>query len=108
MGIFKRLSDVLKANINDLISKAENPEKMLNQMMVEMNEQLIDSKKSVASAIADEKRLERQMKEHLAQAKDWEQKAMLAVRAEKDDLAKEALVRKQEYAGLKRQIGRKN
>jgi phage shock protein A len=100
MGIFKRLSDVLKANINDLISKAENPEKMLNQMMVEMNEQLIDSKKSVASAIADEKRLERQMKEHLGQAKDWEKKAMLAVRAEKDDLAKEALLRKQEYAGL--------
>jgi len=100
MGIFKRVSDVLKANINDLISKAENPEKMLNQIMVEMNEQLIESKKSVASAIADEKRLERQMKEHLGQAQDWEKKAMLAVRAGKDDLAKEALLRKQEYAGL--------
>jgi phage shock protein A len=100
MGIFKRLSDMLKANINDLISKAENPEKMLNQMMIEMNEQLIESKKSVASSIADEKRLERQMKETLAQAQDWEGKAMLAVRAGKDDLAKEALLRKQEYAGL--------
>jgi phage shock protein A len=100
MGIFKRVSDIFKANINDLISKAENPEKMLNQIMIEMNEQLIESKKSVASAIADEKRLERQMKEHLGQAQDWENKAMLAVRAGKDDLAKEALVRKQEYAGL--------
>ncbi|HEQ71459.1 MAG TPA: PspA/IM30 family protein [Spirochaetia bacterium] len=100
MGIFKRLSDVLKANINDLISKSENPEKMLNQMMIEMNQQLIESKKSVASAIADEKRLERQMKEHLTQAKDWENKAMLAVKAGKDDLAKEALVRKNEYSNL--------
>ena len=100
MGIFKRLSDILKANINDLISKAENPEKMLNQIMIEMNEQLIESKKSVASSIADEKRLERQMKEHLTQAKDWEGKAMLAVRAGKDDLAKEALVRKNEYTNL--------
>jgi phage shock protein A len=100
MGVFKRVSDILKANINDMISKAENPEKMLNQIMIEMNEQLIESKKSVASAIADEKRLERQMKDHLTQAQDWEKKAMLAVRAGKDDLAKEALLRKQEYAGL--------
>jgi len=45
MGVFKRLSDILKANINDMISKAENPEKMLNQIMIEMNEQLIESKK---------------------------------------------------------------
>ncbi len=100
MGIFKRFSDILKANINDMISKAENPEKMLNQIMIEMNEQLIESKKSVASAIADEKRLERQMKDQLGQAQDWEKKAMLAVRAGKDDLAKEALLRKQEYTGL--------
>ncbi|RPJ07680.1 MAG: PspA/IM30 family protein [Spirochaetaceae bacterium] len=100
MGIFKRLSDVLKANINDMISKAENPEKMLNQMTIEMNEQLIEAKKSVASSIADEKRIERQMKEHITQAQDWEKKAMLAVNAGKDDLAKEALLRKAEYANL--------
>jgi phage shock protein A len=62
-----------------------------------MNQQLIESKKSVASAIADEKKLERQAKETLNQASEWERKAMLAVRAGKDDLAKEALVRKQEY-----------
>ena len=97
MGIFKRLGDVFKANINDLISKAENPEKMLNQMIIDMNEHLIETKKGVASAIADEKRLERQLKENVAKSQDWEKKAMLAINAGKDDLAKEALVRKQEY-----------
>ncbi|MBN2533042.1 MAG: PspA/IM30 family protein [Spirochaetales bacterium] len=97
MGIFKRLSDVVKANINDLISKAENPEKMLNQMLIDMNEHLIEAKKGVASAIADEKRLERQMKENLDNAKEWESKAMIALKAEKEDLAKQALLRKQEY-----------
>jgi phage shock protein A len=98
MGIFKRVGDVLKANINDMISKAEDPEKMLNQMIIDMNEHLIEAKKGVASAIADEKRLERQMNENGMQSQEWEKKAMLAVKAGKDDLAKEALLRKQEYA----------
>jgi phage shock protein A len=80
-----------------MISKAENPEKMLNQLIVDMNQQLIESKKSVASAIADEKKLERQVKENLEAGKEWERKAMLAVRAGKEDLAKEALIRKQEF-----------
>jgi phage shock protein A len=97
MGIFKRMGDVFKANINDLISKAENPEKMLNQMLIDMNEHLIEAKKGVASAIADEKRLERQLQENLAKANEWEQKAMIAVKAAKEDLAKQALVRKQEF-----------
>lgn len=99
MGIFKRFKDVVKSNINDLISKAENPEKMLNQMIIDMNEQLIEAKKGVASAIADEKRLERQMLENKNKSSDWEKKAMLALRAGKEDLAKQALVRKQEYEG---------
>jgi phage shock protein A len=99
MGIFKRMSDVFKANINDLISKAENPEKMLNQMIIDMNEHLIEAKKGVASSIADEKRLERQVQENKDKSKDWEGKAMLAVKAGNDDLAKQALVRKQEYDG---------
>jgi phage shock protein A len=80
-----------------MINKAENPEKMLNQLVVEMNEQLIESKKAVAMAIADEKKLERETASQQAQAQEWERKAMLAVRAGQDDLAKEALVRKQEY-----------
>ncbi|MEE8441231.1 MAG: PspA/IM30 family protein [Spirochaetia bacterium] len=97
MGIFNRFKRVVKSNLNDMISKAENPEKMLNQLIVDMNQSLIESKKSVASAIADEKKLERQVKENLAAGKDWERKAMLAVRAGKEDLAKEALIRKQEF-----------
>ena len=97
MGIFDRFKRVVKSNLNDMISKAENPEKMLNQLIVDMNQQLIESKKSVAAAIADEKRLERQVKENMAASGEWERKAMLAVRAGKDDLAKEALVRKQEF-----------
>lgn len=97
MGIFQRLKTLISSNVNDAIAKAENPEKMLNQIIIDMNEQLIESKKAVAMAIADEKKLEREMLAQEAQAKDWENKAMLAVRAGKDDLAKEALLRKQEY-----------
>lgn len=97
MGIFDRFRRVVKSNLNDMISKAENPEKMLNQLIVDMNQNLIESKKSVASAIADEKKLERQVKESVAAGEEWERKAMLAVRAGKEDLAKEALIRKQEF-----------
>lgn len=104
MGIFKRLKDVFKANINDLISKAENPEKMLNQMIIDMNEHLIESKKGVASAIADEKRLERQMLEQKNKSSEWEKKAMIALKAGKEDLAKQALVRKQEYDNYANQL----
>jgi phage shock protein A len=80
-----------------MINKAENPEKMLNQLVIDMNQQLIESKKAVAMAIADEKKLERELQNQEGQAKDWEKKAMLAVNAGKDDLAKEALLRKQEH-----------
>jgi phage shock protein A len=99
MGILDRIRTVLKSNINALISKAEDPEKMLNQLIMDMNEQLLEAKKSVAMAIADEKKLERQALENRTQGEDWERKAMLAVKAGKDDLAKEALTRKQEYDG---------
>src|SRR5512147_850474 len=99
MGILDRIRTVLKSNINALISKAEDPEKMLNQLLMDMNEQLLEAKKQVAMTIADEKKLERQALENKALGADWERKAMLAVKAGKDDLAKEALVRKQEYDG---------
>jgi phage shock protein A len=99
MGILDRIRTVLKANINALISRAEDPEKMLNQLLMDMNEQLLEAKKQVALAIADEKKLERQALENRAQGEEWERKAMLAVKAGKDDLAKEALVRKHEYDG---------
>ncbi|MDR3303287.1 MAG: PspA/IM30 family protein [Treponema sp.] len=97
MGFFSRIKTLVSSNVNDMISKAEKPEKMLNQLIIEMNEQLIESKKAVAMAIADEKKLEREAENQRAQAHEWERKAMLAVQAGKDDLAKEALTRKKEY-----------
>jgi phage shock protein A len=98
MGIFSRLKTLISSNVNDVINKAEKPEKMLNQLMIDMNEQLIESKKAVALAIADEKKLERELQNQESQAQEWERKAMLAVQAGQDDLAKEALLRRQEYS----------
>ena len=97
MSIFSRLKTLISSNVNDAISKAEKPEKMLNQLIIEMQEQLLESKRAVALAIADEKKLERELANQEAQAQEWEKKAMLAVRAGKDDMAKEALLRKQEF-----------
>ncbi|NUQ20858.1 MAG: PspA/IM30 family protein [Gemmatimonadaceae bacterium] len=97
MGILDRLSSLLKSNINDLISKAEDPEKMLNQILVDMKGQLVKAKQQVASAIADEKRLRDQVDQEYRQAQDWEKRAMLAVQEGRDDLAKQALVRHGEH-----------
>jgi phage shock protein A len=97
MGIFSRLKALISSNINHLINKAEKPEKMLNQAILDMNEQLVEAKKSVAMAIANEKKLERETVKNKEQSAEWERKAILAVKAGKDDLAKEALVRKAEY-----------
>lgn len=97
MGLFARLARLIKSNINALISSSEDPEKMLNQLIVEMTEQLGVAKKQVATAIADEKRLMRQVEVATQQASEWEKKAMLAVRAGDDALAKEALARKKEH-----------
>ena len=93
MGIFDRFSTVLRSNINDLISRAENPEKMLNQLIVDMKSQLAKAKQQVASAIADEKKLESDALAMKKQAEDWERRAMLAVQEGRDDLAKQALMR---------------
>ncbi len=100
MGIFDRFRRLISSNLNDMISKSEDPEKMLNQLIQEMNQQLIDSKKSVASAIADEKKLERQINETRAQSADWERRAMTAVRNNEEDLARQALERKQRLDGV--------
>ncbi len=98
MGLFDRLATLIKSNINDLISSAENPEKMLNQIIVDMRDQLVKAKQQVAAAIADEKRLRDQADDEYKQAQDWEAKAMLAVKENRDDLAKQALVRQNEHA----------
>lgn len=100
MSFFRRLATVIKSNLNDLISKAEDPEKMLDQILIEMREQLVEAKKQVAVAIADEKKLHKQMLAGQQQVDEWEQKAMLAVRAGDDELAKEALRRKKELGSL--------
>jgi phage shock protein A len=100
MGIFKRLATLLKSNINDLISRAENPEKILNQLILDMQDSLVEARKQVAVAIADEKRLKKQLDGEREKAAEWERKAMMAVRAGRDDLAKEALLRKQEHDNL--------
>ena len=93
MGIFDRFSTVLRSNINDLISRAENPEKMLNQLILDMKSQLGKAKSQVASAIADEKKLQADAEALRKQAEDWERRAMLAVQEGRDDMAKQALMR---------------
>jgi phage shock protein A len=97
MGIFSRLGTLIKSNLNDLISKAEDPQKMLNQIVVEMQNQLVEAKKQVAVSIADEKRLKKNWDEQIELSKEWERKAMLAVRSGDDVLAKEALARKGDH-----------
>jgi phage shock protein A len=104
MGLFQRLGTLIKSNINDLISKAEDPEKMLSQVLVDMKNQLVEAKKQVAVAIGDEKRLKKQWDDQIGQAKEWERKAMMAVHAGDDALAKEALVRQKEHEDLTTQF----
>jgi phage shock protein A len=104
MGLFDRLSSLLRSNINDLISRAEDPEKMLNQILVDMRGQLVKAKQQVASAIADEKRLRDQTDAEFRQAEEWERRAMLAVQENHDDLAKQALVRQGEHAQHAQQL----
>jgi phage shock protein A len=99
MGIFSRLGTLIKSNLNDVISRAEDPQKMLNQIVLDMQNQLVEAKKQVAVSIADEKRLKKQLDEQGELSKEWERKAMMAVRAGDDTLAKEALRRKQEHDG---------
>jgi phage shock protein A len=100
MGIFSRLAQLIKSNLNDLISRSEDPEKMLNQVVLEMNNQLVEAKKQVAASIADEKRLAKQFETEQGNAQEWERRAMMALRAGNEELAKEALARKREYDEL--------
>lgn len=100
MGIWARISTLVKSNINSMISKAEDPEKILNQLIIDMREQFLEARKQVAVAIADEKRLKRQYEKELETAQEWEKKAMIAVKAGRDDLAGQALARKSEHDRL--------
>ena len=104
MGLLDRLSTLIRSNINDLISSAENPEKMLNQIIIDMRGQLAKAKQQVAAAIADEKRLRDQADGEFRNAQDWERRAMLAVQEGRDDLAKQALVRYNEHFTYAQQL----
>lgn len=100
MSVFKRISTLFKANVNHALSKAEDPEKILNQVIIDMNEQLVDSKQKVAASIADEKRLNRQYSDAAEEAKGWEEKATIALQKDREDLAREALTRRNESQQL--------
>ena len=106
MGIFSRIGTLIKSNLNDLISKAEDPQKMLNQIVLEMQNQLVEAKKQVATSIADEKRLKKQWDEQIELSKEWERKAMLAMRSGDDTLAKEGLSRKAEHDHQQAEFGK--
>src|SRR5712664_21846 len=97
MGIIDRLSTLIRSNINDLISRAENPQKVLEQLIVDMRSQLAKAKQQVAAAIADEKRLSAQAEQEKKLSEDWEKRAVLAVQEGRDDLAKQALLRHNEH-----------
>ena len=100
MGVFARIAALIKSNINDLINRSEDPEKMLNQVVIDMTTQLGEAKQQVAASIADEKRLMKLAEQEKLNAAEWERRAMLAVRAGDDGLAKEALGRKKEHETL--------
>ena len=93
-GIFSRMADIVKANINDLLTKAEDPEKMIRQMILEMEEAVNKATASVGTAVASEKRLERQVLAQEDQMESWQKKAELAVESGEDELARRALDRK--------------
>jgi phage shock protein A len=100
MAILDRIAMVLRSNLNALINQAEDPEKMLDQIIIDMRQQLLEAKREVAVAIADEKRLAAQVEAGRAQVREWERRAELAVQRGEDDLAREALRRKAEQQQL--------
>jgi phage shock protein A len=107
MGIMDRVTTVIRSNLNFLVNKAEDPEKMLDQILIQMRQQLVEAKREVAVAMADEKRLAAQLGAEVEQVREWERRAALAVQKGEDDLAREALRRKADHEqialGYKRQ-----
>jgi len=93
-GIFDRIGLLLRSNINSMISSAEDPEKILEQLLIDMRDQFIEAKKQVAVAMADEKRLYAKMTESQTLSAEWEKKAIIALKAGDEGLAREALTRK--------------
>lgn len=94
MGLFDRVSRVVRANLNAAVSSAEDPEKILDQAIIDMQEDLIQMRQAVASAIASQKRVQQQFERAQAEANTWQQRAQLALQKGDEALAREALVRK--------------
>lgn len=97
MGIFTRVRDIISANINSMLDKAEDPEKLVKLMIREMEDTLIEVKANCAGSMAQKKKIQREIEGVLAHAKTWDGKAQLAVAKGREDLAREALVEKRRF-----------
>ena len=100
MALMERVSTLIRANLNDLIDKAEEPEKMIKQVILDMQNQLLQVKTQVAIAIADQHLLDKKHKENEDKSSEWVRKAELAVDKKQDDLARAALERSLSYRSL--------
>jgi len=100
MGIFTRFADIVSANINSMLDKAEDPEKMIKLMIHEMEDTLIDLKSSCAGVIANRKKVERKLTEIIGKVDLWGERAALAVAKGRDDLAREALLEKRRFGEI--------
>lgn len=97
MGLFDRIKRVVSANLNDLVAKAEDPEKMLEQAVVEMQEDLVQLRQGVAQAIAAQKRTEKQYNDAQNEINKWQRNAQLALAKGDENLARQALERKKTF-----------
>ena len=97
MGIFSRMSDIISSNINSMLDKAEDPEKLVKMMIREMEDTLVEIKASCAGAMATKKRVQRELNTANERAREWGEKAQLAVDKGREDLAREALMEKKRY-----------
>jgi phage shock protein A len=100
MGIFSRLTDIVNSNINAILDKAEDPEKIIRMVIQEMEDTLVEVRSSAAKAIADQKDVQRRLKKMAKAQSDWEKKAELAISKGRDDLAKGALIEKAKVADM--------
>lgn len=99
MAIFERLSDLLKANVNDMLDKAEDPEKMVKQIIIDMEAQVNSATQALGAAMGSEKQALKQLESAKAASEDWDNKAKTALKAGNEELAKKALAQKTSVDG---------